>query len=1806
MAEEKKQSAEQISETLVNAMGMIAENAVHGLSFDKTEIAEIVDITNRENGDYVVFNGSARYHAYTENTSYTLGTKVYVNIPNNDMSGEKTIIRKYNLKDSNRGLNYISPWDRFTPASPDLLKDNNIPTREFKNDYNNEQGIGLLANYNKIEKKSGGQEIELFSVTSMGDLYSIAPNFQNYKYMGLSADFRSLLSGYKPTAGNYGIKLVGTFERNREGTEDADMIKETHTYVLDSKNMIGSIYNFFTDFEQQAVFELPNPEEHWIITSLKGYFFQDGDFYANGELIPAIQEVDNSGNNILYEDNLFVKNIKIRFGHDKADTYDTDVVKIYTLGTETYDGTQKNEDLNMRRVYLNWMHRNPDTATEDDPYGVLEEIKNISNIPNNSDLTFKANIWWLRTSVHTLDEYRQEQNEANTATNKKIKLQTLYLQDAENIGQSGTNINNEPFPQSQEEFARKWFYKDTNEKMHDLITGFNLKLNKDYTFDPNSSMYQLTTAGINIISKKISQNEYNAGTLERSSEWGEGWVPVQIGLNDFYIDFNPDITEETTTIRCIIEYGPWIIDDDGNSIINKESEYYTVLRSNDLVFRNLTFIKDLTTWDAAIGLNVTFNDKSNGHYPLYNGSDGSLLNPHDSEKDRILEADIKSSYTGRSYLNGQETLIWKIPKVNSMISIQREDFGIMHGSLMTADDPIFKTYSAVIGQYDDVNFEYFIYGASESSYPRYTYDNQIKLYEYWNTIYNKILAFNWNKYVANNSNITHEEYLESIDQLHTLATFNVENLEIGTIIITNDEGEETEANAILGYRIEEEITLFEDDDFSIGLYYIYNNILKLQEKIANTSDIRTVYNRLTYRIASSYEKAKTNNTISCFLIKNNSIVKTDVTMTFDQHGTAGTDYTFAIYFGELFKEKEENGIQTWEQVGSQEPVLTLDQDGYREIIFNLYDAKNEAITLTPQEKNDIINKWINGNAEGFFWGANSFSENFEWITQNDKEATDKIVRIAIKAKSSKTINDCKGYVLQISYTPPQNIIVTSTYKDKEYPLYGVTFTQLFPIVVRSHANYIMNASGFIYYSESGGNPRYFNDNIYVKKDNQFVDNIIMLRKEDNTNREIDDWSGYRADGTGIGWIKLINKNWSTSSLKESNNNDRSGFPALMLDEKGNYKIIPYPIYLENINSTPLVLEGWEVNPEDNTNRILVYTIPLVILQNKYQVPILNSWNGNLLIDEDNNRVMAATIAAGHKDNQNRFSGVIMGDVGSIDNINQERITTTTGLYGYHEGAQSFGFLENGTGFIGKSGTGRIHFDGTSGTIQSGNYSASGGTDGTKIDLDDGSIDMWGKGAIWMYDPETQKYKAYAAPSKGIAANKAEFSDVCDSLEINYQNLKDNNENIIDIDYKEWDREKPLKIFNKETSEEAIAEVEERFSELEDATSEEQLQKKEYLKNMIELLYQWYDMIIWSKDTSSYNTHIHLDTVGSSTKPYFAIEVPKYVTTIRDKLNTDDTEVISSRNDSVGLTSLIQINRNQFYLQTADYGENSNSGLKIDLKNGTLDSKGKLTINGAKGSKIHFGDATNYLELGYNTRDTGYLTSTGTINITGGTGSSIKFGSVGEGNYRFKADGETGKVTLSSLDFVKFDDGTIESGDASELDENGNKVTLYARDIKPQWMTFVTDISGVVHKSPVKITIQISDDIEVPYTIDEPYTYPTTDTQWVEGVTRTLHTLDEWDYSTTGFSIVSGPAQPYGPEGGDSSYMTTVVMDGYTKVTGTGVGYDKVYKKVSVPYTYNGEGSSTYDFVDSVILTVTKISMWALTNDSASPKTVTIS
>jgi hypothetical protein len=83
--------------------------------------------------------------------------------------------------------------------------------------------------------------------------------------------------------------------------------------------------------------------------------------------------------------------------------------------------------------------------------------------------------------------------------------------------------------------------------------------------------------------------------------------------------------------------------------------------------------------------------------------------------------------------------------------------------------------------------------------------------------------------------------------------------------------------------------------------------------------------------------------------------------------------------------------------------------------------------------------------------------------------------------------------------------------------------------------------------------------------------------------------------------------------------------------------------------------------------------------------MLNSWDGNLTIDENNGTILSTMLGAGSKNNENQFSGVLIGDVAEGTDLNTA--PQYTGIYGFKDGIMSFGFRDNGTAFIGESGRG---------------------------------------------------------------------------------------------------------------------------------------------------------------------------------------------------------------------------------------------------------------------------------------------------------------------------------------------------------------------------------------------------------------------------------------------------------------------------------------------------------------------------------------
>jgi hypothetical protein len=88
------------------------------VSFDKTEICEIISIDEKIINKYLVSNGSLKYEAYSddENRKYLVGSKVYVRINNGDYGLKKIITGSYTADEIPKNL-YTNPFNHLVVSS---------------------------------------------------------------------------------------------------------------------------------------------------------------------------------------------------------------------------------------------------------------------------------------------------------------------------------------------------------------------------------------------------------------------------------------------------------------------------------------------------------------------------------------------------------------------------------------------------------------------------------------------------------------------------------------------------------------------------------------------------------------------------------------------------------------------------------------------------------------------------------------------------------------------------------------------------------------------------------------------------------------------------------------------------------------------------------------------------------------------------------------------------------------------------------------------------------------------------------------------------------------------------------------------------------------------------------------------------------------------------------------------------------------------------------------------------------------------------------------------------------------------------------------------------------------------------------------------------------------------------------------------------------------------------------------------------------------------------------------------------------
>lgn len=334
-----------ISENLFQAVDEIVKRRLETVNYDTTIICTIDDNSNAVNNEYICSNGSAKFKAYSADTTFKKDESILVMIPNNDYSQQKIIMGRYVVDD---GLPYahMNPFDNLIDASGNLAKD--IIYDENKKYYS------LLANENYPEDEEKDKEAREVAVWSK----IFDPPLAQFDRLGVQGKFRSWLSALDPKYGSYGYRLEVKSIPERKVDEEPS--EKTTNFVLDCSDMFGNPFNFQTFLKQEEVYDITALGN---ISEMTLYFYQQPGSFRNeaNELTPWQDDFNGTPMNKL--DNLFTTEPYICLGYDLAN-FDKEQVILYTINNSTYVFNDKEENLeeksNKKTVNLRWIHEYDD------------------------------------------------------------------------------------------------------------------------------------------------------------------------------------------------------------------------------------------------------------------------------------------------------------------------------------------------------------------------------------------------------------------------------------------------------------------------------------------------------------------------------------------------------------------------------------------------------------------------------------------------------------------------------------------------------------------------------------------------------------------------------------------------------------------------------------------------------------------------------------------------------------------------------------------------------------------------------------------------------------------------------------------------------------------------------------------------------------------------------------------------------------------------------------------------------------------------------------------------------------------------------------------------------------------------------------------------------------------------------------------------------------------------------------------------------------------------------------------------------
>lgn len=1381
-----------ISDEFFQAMDIIAEKRISELQYDQTLVCTITDTSNADCGQYTVSDTSSSFIAYSDNTNYLIGTKVYVTVPNGDMNNQKMIIGKYVSEEDENFFDYIPPLDDFINITDNIIEENiftSLLANKGINNWSASYQVEFQENYpdlyNNI-KKSNSYKKTLWSWSSENsDLY-----LANFDRLGISAEFKTSLKSLGATSGTYGLGIECEVETTSTVKNKS---KQRYCFYFDSTDFFGNPYNFGTYYQQQKLFDLSDiminsnsvvEVTNSVITAISIFAFQNQDFAdSNDILLPFLKE--DSSKCELLPDNIWVRNINLCFGFALEDYPDGQVILGCRNGL-TYKPTTGD---NNKELYIQWALKDDNskyTAINDTKefkemfpkgkvhwykYWMADDVSNplagafwVELLTKKESEKYKDKDAILGTLIKEKDAGRITEDVYNSkVAQATTQANFLKSQDYRNLESENSFVHDFlPDISAQKEQLKviietktqdsiiEELESDSNKELKDIYD--RLELLKTNTIlesggrkyegllqDIKNAVYVGTELAFQLVEAKYD------GSSETEDTNNKQYYPLYMGGNE-EIMIEPDPSDYKTVEdfhEAVVKYKSYLERTETIEDFNKAKDCILsayaeniIYTSEVLTLSNEVVCPNIADVDLVQGLSIIVDPEEDGGYEgiyLIYGEDNTLLNRSESTKSRNLTASYKSYITGEDSLDKASKIEWYIPLTNTMI--QKPENGIEYNS-NTSYDRAYEKWKAY--QNDPQCTEEEIQSAKESV----------------------------------------EKALKNFLITEPSFTYNQQTLE-----------PTGNGRKLLNKYVD---TYVEDSN---GYFVITRNGSETYE--GNVGDAQQIDSKQVFRIKNYYSPFATNNTIYCKVTKNNLTYEASVLLTFGIAGSNGTDATFML---SIVNYDDEKNIYT--------PTSSLTADfvngkysGGVHIIPHLYDYNNKEVDLKDVKikyswysgistSGEIAQKASEVQKESAFYS--SIQRKYEEASDSEKEKNQTfehngaIIETTLKLmleqakqwyeaaqtayeemKNSETgayyidfTKDEDGKKIQVTEgSDGVDLVINDLVKsDPSLLCHAILQATIdnYEVTNQWVAKKIKSGNEEIGQVDSEGNPVLERTTKKVSLIAYLPISISFSEFKKVESPAIPYSIIYDANGVNPSYYKnnfeLFDKynnkikdvGWSYYIQEESADNTinyySQFYPTLKTSEDGlDYAIMPQTMFFSDttgmgkgysiIGSTSedFVYEGGDAVSIPH----LLWIQPILIIQNRYGSAMLNSWDGNLVVDEDNNTIMSAMVGAGIKNSDNSFSGVLMGEVKSTADI-QEQV----GLYGFDHGSQSFGFRVDGTAFLGASGKGRIYFDGNTGIIKGSTYNKA-DNNGMLIDLNSGLSGEGSGSALAMYGHNTE-------------------------------------------------------------------------------------------------------------------------------------------------------------------------------------------------------------------------------------------------------------------------------------------------------------------------------------------------------------------------------------------------------------------------------------------------------------------------------------